>query len=50
MLGYDIQAMPPSVKAQIALLIEGHVQYSFMTVTEIERFYARFYPRWKREI
>ena len=50
MLGYDIQAMPPSVKAQIALLIEGHVQYSFMTVTEIERFYARFYPRWQREI
>lgn len=50
MLGYDIQSMPPEVKARIALLIEGHVQYSFMTVTEIERFYSRFYPRWKREI
>lgn len=50
MLGYDIQSMPPEVKARIALLIEGHVQYSFMTVTEIERFYSRFYPRWRREI
>lgn len=50
MLGYDIQSMPPEVKAQIALLIEGHVQYSFMTVTEIEHFYSRFYPKWQREI
>lgn len=50
MLGYDIQSMPPEVKANIALLIEGHVQYSFMTVEEIEHFYARFYPRWQRDI
>lgn len=50
LLGYNIQNMPPEVKARIALLIEGHVQYSFMTVNEIERFYAHFYPQWQREV
>lgn len=50
MFGYDIQKMPPSVKARIALLIEGHIQYSFMNVTEIEQFYARFYPKWQSHI
>lgn len=50
MLGYDIHQMPPEVKARIALLIEGHVQYSFMTVTEIEKFYSKFYPRWQKDI
>ncbi len=34
----------------IGLLIEGHVQYQFMTITEIEKFYAAFYPgQWKKE-
>lgn len=39
--------MPPATRARIALLLEGHVQYSFMTIAEIERFYSRFYPRWR---
>ncbi len=49
-LGYDIRVMPPEVKQRIALLLEGHVQYAFMRVDELERFYARFYPRWKKDI
>lgn len=50
MLGYDIRQMPPEAKARIALLIEGHVQYSFMNVRQIEQFYSRFYPKWRADI
>lgn len=50
MLGYDIRQMPPAAKARIALLIEGHVQYSFMNVRQIEQFYSRFYPKWRADI
>ena len=47
--GYDVQAMPSSVRRRIGLLLEGHVQYPFMTIEQIEQFYASFYPNWKRE-
>lgn len=44
--GEDIQALSPATRRRIALLIEGHVQYSFMTIEQIEKFYAKFYPKW----
>ena len=47
--GKDVQAMPPLLRQRIGLLIEGHVQYTFMNIEQIERFYAQFYPRWRRE-
>lgn len=47
--GEDIQAMDSSTRSRIALLLEGHVQYSFMTIEEIEHYYSAFYPRWNRE-
>ena len=47
--GEDIRKMRPGTKAKIGLLIEGHVQYEFMTIKEIERFYSAFYPKWKKE-
>lgn len=47
--GENIQQMQPVTRQRIALLIEGHVQYSFMTIEEIERFYAAFYPRWNKD-
>ena len=47
--GEDIQRMDPLTRRRIALLIEGHVQYAFMTVEEIERYYSAFYPAWNRE-
>ena len=47
--GEEIRSMRPETRTRIALLIEGHVQYAFMTIEEIERFYARFYPRWNRD-
>ena len=47
--GKNIQTMDPQLRQQIGLLIEGHVQYQFMTIDEIERFYSSFYPLWNRE-
>lgn len=49
MFGEDIQHINPATKERIALLIEGHVQYSFMNSEQIEQFYAPFYPKWNKE-
>lgn len=48
--GQDIQTMEPALRKRIGLLIEGHVQYQFMTIEQIERFYAAYYPgQWRKE-
>ncbi len=47
--GEPITEMRPETRSRIALLIEGHVQYSFMTIEQIERFYSHFYPKWNKE-
>ena len=47
--GEEIQRMDSLTRRRIALLIEGHVQYAFMTIEEIERYYSAFYPAWNRE-
>ena len=48
--GQNVQTMDPLLRRQIGLLIENHVQYQFMNIEQIERFYAQFYPgQWKRE-
>lgn len=47
--GESITEMRPETRARIALLIEGHVQYAFMTIEQIERFYSRFYPKWNKD-
>lgn len=47
--GESITEMRPETRARIALLIEGHVQYAFMTIEQIERFYAHFYPKWNKD-
>ena len=48
--GQEIQTMAPALRRNIGLLIEGHVQYQFMSITQIEKFYAAFYPnQWKKE-
>lgn len=44
--GEDINSLSPATRSRIALLIEGHVQYSFMTIAQIERFYSKFYLNW----
>lgn len=45
--GEDTRQLSPATKARIGFLIEGHIQYSFMNIHQIEKFYSRFYPRWK---
>ena len=47
--GEDASGISPATRARIALLLEGHVQYSFMTIEQIEKFYSRFYPKWNRD-
>lgn len=47
--GENTQHLSPATKRRIGYLIEGHVQYSFMNVHQIEKFYSGFYPNWKRD-
>ena len=49
-LGEDSHDLPPSVRARIGLLHEGHLAYEFMTIAQTERFYRGFYPRWNPEV
>jgi len=46
--GENVANLSPKIKAKVGLLIEGHVQYSFMNIYEIEKFYSAFYPKWKK--
>ena len=47
--GENIQQKNPVTRQRIGLLIEGHVQYAFMNVEEIEHYYSAFYPNWNRD-
>ena len=48
--GQNIQQMDPALRKQIGLLIEGHVQYQFMNIEQIEKFYSSFYPgQWRKD-
>ena len=49
-LGEDSYMLPPQTKSKIGFLIEGHVQYSFMNIIQIEKYYSQFYPQWKRDV
>lgn len=43
--------LSPSTKAKIGLLHEGHVQYDFMSIEELEKFHSKFFPKtWKKEL
>jgi len=47
--GENTQDLSPQTKSRIGFLIEGHVQYAFMDIHQIEKFYSGFYPNWNRE-
>ena len=49
MFGEDSYRLSPETKARVGFLIEGHIQYNFMTIKQIEKFYSAFYPKWKKE-
>jgi len=44
--GENSQHLSPETKAKTGFLIEGHIQYSFMNISQIEKFYSGFYPKW----
>ncbi len=48
--GEDSHALTSSARARIGLLFEGHVAYEFMSIRQIEKFYAPFYPHWDADI
>ncbi len=49
MFGENSANLSPATKQKVGLLIEGHVQYPFMNIYEIEKYYSAFYPKWKKE-
>lgn len=49
MFGENSANLSPKTKQKVGLLIEGHVQYTFMNIVEIEKFYSAFYPKWKKD-
>jgi len=44
--GENTQMLTPDTKRRIGFLIEGHIQYTFMNIHQIEKFYSGFYPKW----
>ncbi|HUY87423.1 MAG TPA: ABC transporter ATP-binding protein [Pirellulales bacterium] len=46
LLGEDAAELTPATRARIAYLAEGHPLYRWMTVGEMARFAAAFYPTW----
>ncbi|MBQ6910673.1 MAG: ABC transporter ATP-binding protein [Bacteroidales bacterium] len=49
LFGEEVQRISPETRRRIALLLEGHVQYSYMSIGQIEKFYSAFYPKWNRD-
>ena len=48
-LGEESHKISPETKSKIGFLIEGHIQFDFMDIRQIEKFYSGFYPDWKKE-
>lgn len=44
---HDLSA---KTKRDIALLYEGFITYDFMSIKEIEKYFAPFYPNWKKKV
>lgn len=49
-LGCDIRAITPEIRARIGYLTEEHQLYPWMTVKECGEFQAPFYPRWNDKV
>lgn len=49
-LGEDSHNLSESARARIGLLFEGHLAYEFMSIAQLEQFYAPFYPAWNRDL
>ncbi|HCK99632.1 MAG TPA: ABC transporter ATP-binding protein, partial [Candidatus Marinimicrobia bacterium] len=49
-LGEESHNLLPQTRSRIGLLHEGHVCYEFMTVAQVEKFYSRFFPNWRKDL
>jgi ABC-2 type transport system ATP-binding protein len=49
-LGCDIRALPPAVRARVGYMTEEHQIYGWMTVRQSGDFQSRFYPKWNGKI
>lgn len=49
LLGENMNHLTPATKAKIGLLLEGHVQHTYFTIGQIEKYYRAFFPNWKRD-
>ncbi|MDR1414326.1 MAG: ABC transporter ATP-binding protein [Odoribacteraceae bacterium] len=49
LFGEEMSRLSPTTKARVGLLLEGHVQHAYFNAGQIERYYSRFFPRWRRE-
>jgi ABC-2 type transport system ATP-binding protein len=47
--GEEMESLSPHTKSRIGLLLEGHIQHTYFNVRQIEKFYSRFFPNWKKE-
>jgi len=47
--GEEMEKLSPATKANIGLLLEGHIQHTFFNVRQIEKFYSRFYSKWNAD-
>ena len=47
--GESTQNLSPETKRRLGYLIEGHIQYSFMNIYQIEKVYSGFYKNWNRD-
>lgn len=48
--GEDSHNLSPATREKIGLLFEGHLAYEFMSISQIEKFYSSYYPKWNRDI
>lgn len=46
--GENSQKIFPTTKARIGFLMEGHIQYGFMNIHQIEKFYSAFFQNWQK--
>jgi len=50
LLGHDIRALTPEIRARVGYLTEEHQLYSWMTVKDCGEFQSAFYSRWNDQL
>jgi ABC-2 type transport system ATP-binding protein len=49
-MGDESHNLSPDTRRKVGLLFEGHLAYEFMTIESIEKFFAPYYPKWKKKL